>query len=134
MERASRIFGGLTAPQRPLTNEQIAVSAWPKAVGKRIAKYSRASKLVRTRLVVEVEDQTWQQNLYVMTHYVLKNVVRAIGPGIVEEIEFRVMPRRREPQRAMAATAALPLFDEADAIADPVLRSIYRESRRREIA
>jgi hypothetical protein len=40
------------------------------------------------------------------------------------------MPRRREPARATTAVPA-PLFDEADAIADPVLRGIYRASRKK---
>jgi len=46
----------------------------------------------------------------------------------VEDLEFRVVPRRREPQRAAQSAPAL-LADEADAIADPVLRGLYKASR-----
>jgi len=44
-----------------------------------------------------------------------------------------VVPRRREPQRAVAAVPAL-FADESDAIADPVLRSIYRAARKKALA
>lgn len=134
MERASRIIGGLNVRERPLSNEQLVLSAWPKAAGKQISAHARPAKLVRTRLVVEVEDRVWQQQLRTLQGFMLRNLERAIGPGIVEELEFRVVPRRREPQRAVAATGAGTLFDEADGIADPVLRRLYRSARERETA
>jgi hypothetical protein len=59
------------------------------------------------------------------------NLERAIGPGIVTDIEFRVLPRRREPQRALTLDLSLPVaqVDEADGIEDPVLRRLYKTSR-----
>jgi hypothetical protein len=132
MERASRIIGQMNVRERPLTTEQIVLSTWPRAVGKRIAQNTRAAKLVRTRLVVEVEDAVWQKNLFVLSRHILGNLERAVGPGLVDEVEFRILPRRREPQRA---ATAMPLFaDEADRIADPVLRDIYKAARRKETA
>jgi hypothetical protein len=50
---------------------------------------------------------------------------------VVDDLEFRIVPRRREPQRA---SEPLPLLDEADGIADPVLRGIYRASRKKALA
>ncbi|MDQ6679303.1 MAG: DUF721 domain-containing protein [Acidobacteriota bacterium] len=132
MERASRIIGKLNVPERPLTPEQVVLSAWPRAVGKRLAQNTRAAKLVRTRLVVEVEDAVWQRNLFTLSWQILANLVKHVGPGMVEDLEFRVVPRRREPQRAVAS---MPVFaDDADGIADPVLRQIYKSARRRETA
>ena len=52
------------------------------------------------------------------------------GGGLVEDLEFRIVPRRREARRAESAVPAL-FADEADGIADPVLRGIYRASRKR---
>jgi len=50
----------------------------------------------------------------------------------MEDLEIRVMPRRREPQREIRSAAPLlSAMDEADAIADPILRGIYRASRKR---
>lgn len=132
METASRIFGQMSTAARPITSEQVVLGAWPRAVGKKIAQNTRAAKLVRTRLVVEVEDAVWQKNLFGLSLHILKNVQRSVGPGLVDDIEFRVVPKRRQPHRA---SAAVPLLqDEADQIADPVLRDIYRASRRKALA
>jgi hypothetical protein len=58
----------------------------------------------------------------------VRNLERQLGPDVVEDLEFRVVPRRREPQRAARSAPALTA-DEADAIADPVLRGLYKASR-----
>ena len=130
MERASKLIRGLRLPGETLTAEELACAAWPLAAGQKIASRTRAAKLVRTRLVVEVEDHTWQRQLFALRHQVVVNIARHIGPGIVEEVEFRIVPPRREPQRATAAVPAL-FEDEADSIADPVLRGIFKASRKR---
>ncbi len=132
MERASRIIGNLPVAESPITPEQVVLSAWPRAVGKRLAQNARAVRLVRTRLVVEVEDQTWQRNLFTLSRHILSNLAKHVGPKIVDDLEFRVMPRRREPQRALHA---MPLLqDESDGIQDPGLRRLYVAARRRETA
>ena len=127
MERASSFVRKLSRGM--ITPEEMACAAWADAVGKRIATHTRAAKLVRTRLVVEVEDATWQRNLNSLSRYILHNLQKALGPGIVDDLEFRVMPRRREPERARASMPALR--DEADAISDPILRDLYKISRKK---
>jgi hypothetical protein len=128
MERLSKLISGLRLPGDMITPSDLACAAWPQAVGKRIAAHTRAAKLVRRRLVVEVEDRIWQQQLFVLSYHIVRNLERQLGPDIVEDLEFRVVPRRREPQRAVVSAAAVTA-DEADAIADPVLRGIYKASR-----
>ena len=129
MERASKLIRGLRLPGDMITEGDLACAAWPQAVGKRIAAHTRAAKLVRRRLVVEVEDQIWQRQLFVLSYHIVRNLERQLGPDVVEDLEFRVVPRRREPQRAAQST---PLTaDEADSIADPVLRGLYKASRTR---
>jgi len=130
MERASKLIRGLTLPGGTLSMEELACAAWADAVGKKIAGHTRAARLVRTRLVVEVEDHTWQRQLFSLTRQILRNLERGVGSGLVDDLEFRVVPRRREPQRAIEAVPALHA-DEADAIEDPLLRSIYRAARTR---
>jgi hypothetical protein len=131
MESISKIFGKLSDVDRPITPEQLVLSAWRSAVGKKIAARTRAAKLVRTRLVVEVEDQIWQRQLFVLSRQILANLETKLGPGLVDDLEFRVVPRRLEPQRATASQFSL---DEADHIADPVMRHIYKAARKKESA
>jgi hypothetical protein len=61
----------------------------------------------------------------------MANLEKSIGAGIVTDIEFRVLPRRREPQRAQTLELSAPpvAADDADEIQDPVLRRLYRSSR-----
>jgi hypothetical protein len=136
MDQASRIIARCQGVSDVIGVEQIACGSWKRAVGKNVAKHTRAMKLVRTTLVVEVEDEVWQRNLWKLRYQVLRNLEKAIGPEIVSDLEFRIMPPRREPQRETGERQALaPLYaDEADAIADPGLRRVYRNARRRETA
>ena len=130
MERASKVIRGLRLSGEVISAEEVACAAWPDAVGKKVAAHTRAAKLVRTRLVVEVEDATWQRQLFGLSRHILANLERSLGAGLVEDLEFRVVPRRREPQRAQQAMPAL-FADDADAIRDPVMRGIYKASRKR---
>lgn len=136
MEPACKLIRGLGLPGDTITPEELACAVWPAAVGKKIASHTRAAKLVRTRLVVEVEDATWQRQLNALSRHIVRNLEKRVGPGLIDDLEFRVVPRRREPVRATQSTPSTPgrLFDEADAIADPVLRGIYKASRARALA
>lgn len=131
MERASRVLGKLSLPQGTFTPEAMVCAAWASAVGKKIAAHARATKLVRTHLIVEVEDAIWQRQLFVLREQIRRKIDESIGAGVVDEIEFRVMPVRLGPQRARRTLASA---DEANGIADPVLRNLYRASRKRELA
>ena len=103
-------------------------------VGKRIAGHARATKLVREKLVIEVEDWTWHGNLRRMSEQILRKMEQSIGLGIVKELEFRVIPLKMGPKVAEASMRSFELGDEADGIADPGLRRIYRRKRDKEIA
>ena len=131
MERASKVLGKLNLPEGTVTPEALVCAAWAGAVGRKIAAHSRAVRLVRSRLVVEVEDAIWQRQLFVLRQQIQRKIDESVGASIVEEIEFRVAPPRLGPSRAQHSTART---DEADGIADPVLRNIYRASRKRELA
>ncbi len=131
MERASRFLGKLTGP---IDVDDLARAAWPLAVGKKVAARTRPARMVRTRLIVEVEDLVWKKQLFTLTRQILTNLERHLGQGIVEDLEFRVMPPRREPRRAEVAQPAIASPDEADQIADPVMRNMYKLARKRALA
>src|SRR5579871_6129947 len=107
MDRASQIIQQLDLPGDTISSEELACAAWPQAVGKKVASHTRAAKLVRTRLVVEVGDAVWQRQLFSLTGAILKNLEKSLGSGLVDDLEFRVVARRREPQRAVAAAQGL---------------------------
>ncbi len=130
MERASKFIRQLGLPADAISADELACAAWPEAVGKKIAAHTRAAKLVRNRLVIEVEDTVWQKQLFTLSPLIVRNLAKILGPGMVEETYFRIVPRRREPQRATQSVSGL-FADEAESIEDPVMRGIYRASRNR---
>ena len=133
MERAARVLGNQTSKQKIVSDKQLALSAWPSAVGKRIAGRTRAVDLVRSRLVVDVEDAVWQRQLFGLRGQIMANLRKILGREIVTEMEFRVAVPKRAPQRAISHGDTLPV-DEADAISDPVFRLLYKVSRRKSTA
>lgn len=130
MEPASKLIAGLKVPGEAISAEEVACAAWPRAVGRKVAQHTRAARLVRTRLVVEVEDAVWQRQLFGLRGFILRNLEKGLGGGVVDDLEFRVVPRRRDAQRAAQAIPGAAA-DEASGIEDPVLRSIYRAARKR---
>ena len=98
MERAGRLIGKLKLDVDD--PELRARAAWKVAAGKKIAEHTRAVALVRGSLVVEVEDQVWQRQLKTLSGFLLRNLEKALGEAMVTDIDFRPMPKRREPQRA----------------------------------
>ena len=132
MQRASTFIRGLSLPGETVDAEGLARAAWPQAVGAKIASHTRPARMVRTRLIVEVEDSTWQRQLFALTGQILANLEKRLGQGIVEDLEFRIVPRRRGPQRAEQAAATSA--DEAESIADPILRGIYKAARKKALA
>ena len=134
MQQASRFIANLSGLRESCDAGDIVCAAGTRAVGKKVAAHSRATKLVRDKLVVEVEDWLWQRNLMGLSRQILKNLEQAIGPGIVADVEFRIMPPRRGPALAEASIQAFALTDEANGIVDPGLRRIYRRKRNKEIA
>ena len=133
MDQASRIIAQWTGVSDVISHERIACGAWKKAVGKTIALRTRALKLVRTTLVVEVEDEMWRKNLWSLRYQILRNLEKAVGSEIVTGIELRVMPPRFGPQRE-ESSAVEASVDEAESILDPGLRRLYKAARRRETA
>jgi len=77
-----------------------------------------------------VADKIWQRQLFSLTPHILANLDKTLGRGLVEDLEFRIVPRRREPVLARQAAPAL-LPDDADAIADPLMRRLYKLSRQK---
>jgi predicted nucleic acid-binding Zn ribbon protein len=130
MERASKFIRTMRLPEGSISAEELACAAWAQAVGKKIASHTRAAKLVRNRLVVEVEDAVWQRQLFTLQPLIIRSLTKILGPGLVEDMHFAIVPRRREPQRATEAAPGL-FADDANAIEDPVMRGIFVASRKR---
>jgi predicted nucleic acid-binding Zn ribbon protein len=131
MERAGKTISRLRG-MSGLPAEDLARSAWPSAVGPRIAAHAAAVALVRTKLVVEVADSVWQKQLWQLRGPILAKLGELLGAEMVTELEFRIGVPRRPPARSQEPFPGAA--SEADGIGDPLLRRIYIESRKKAIS
>src|SRR4051794_33532585 len=131
MERAGRVVSKLRLASCGVTEEQMATAAWSVAVGNTIARRTSVIALVRTRLVIAVEDKVWQRQLFTLRGQILTRLDEALGKKLVEELEFRISVAPRKP--VQTAETPMTSADEADGIRDPVLRGIYKSARRKAI-
>lgn len=133
MERAGRLIGKLKLTASAVSPEELAKAAWAAAVGKKIAAHSAAVSLVRGCLLVEVEDAVWQRQLTTLRGQIVGRLQEITGPEMVREVAFRPMIPRRMPQRAETARPQdfQLTADDADSIADPILRRLYKTSRKK---
>ena len=131
MQRVSRLFAELDFPEKLDEDEVRARAAWKRAAGEKVAKYTRVIGLVRGSLVVEVSDKVWQQQLTPLRHFLVSNLARELGAGVVSDIDFRPLPKKRPPQRAMTTgvgTAQRKGVMRVEGIEDPVLGLLYQRS------
>jgi predicted nucleic acid-binding Zn ribbon protein len=130
MERAGRLIRKMNLPPQLADAETRVRAAWPAAAGRVIASHTQARALVRSTLIVEVEDHVWQNQLSTLRHFLLRNLAKELDEALVTEIDFRPMrfsqaTPRRAPQRAASARN-----DGTAGIGDPVLGLLYEKSRR----
>jgi hypothetical protein len=134
MERAGRLIGKLGTARDALGADRLARAAWRAAVGVRIDARTRIAGLADDKLIVEVEDDVWRRNLHGLRRQILANLKDLLGEATPRGIEFRTGTPRRPPAREESVAAKAPVKavqDEADRIADPVLRRIFLASRRK---
>jgi hypothetical protein len=139
MERAAHLIQKNKLSKKVFSEEDLTRAVWPAAVGKAIAAHTSRLTLVRSTLVVEVEDAIWQKQLFTLRGQILARLHRVTGSTtLVEDLEFRIALKRRQPQRAETrqspATQTSHPYDEADSIQDAVLKKVYRLSRKKATA
>jgi hypothetical protein len=144
MGELKRVAELLKPIQDNVSHETLARAAWRNAVGSKIAAHTRVTRLVRGKLIVEVEDQIWKHQLEKLQHSILQNLSK-VGAEI-DGLEFRPMPARAFRNARVPAVADPPykskigdaailqaaedVASEADFVADPVLRALYKEAKR----
>ena len=136
MERAVRLIKKNKFSRQIINDDDIVRGLWPTAVGKAIARHTGKMMMVRSTLVVEVEDAIWQRQLFCLSKQILDQVQKLMGSTSIQEIEFRIGIPRRQPQRAEALHpfTLQHSSDGVDGIQDAVLKKVYRLSRKRATA
>ena len=112
----------------------LVVSSWRAVAGELVAERTRAVEYVDGRLIVAVEDRTWQRHLEELAPQLLAKLNSITGHGSVKFIEFRIdanltrrsVNGRRASVRPIRLTAELK--HAADSIEDAALRKNFLEA------
>ena len=70
-----------------------AVEEWPRLVGTRIARHTRAVGFRAGTLRVEVEGSAWMHELSYLKHELIRKINRELGADRVRDVRF-VVPRK----------------------------------------
>lgn len=81
--------------------EQRAVVEWSEIVGAKVAENSRALRIERGRLVVEVRSSVWAQELSLMRRTIQQKINDRLGERAVSNLHFVV--RGKEPHDPSAS-------------------------------
>jgi predicted nucleic acid-binding Zn ribbon protein len=68
--------------------EQRAVVDWKEIVGEKVASHSRAIRVDRGRLFVEVDSSVWAQELSLMKRRILRQVNVKAGERVIDNVHF----------------------------------------------
>ncbi|MBV9304164.1 MAG: DUF721 domain-containing protein [Acidobacteriaceae bacterium] len=99
MERVARLVKNAKFTGKFFADEDLARAIWPAAVGKAISSHTSRITLVRSKLVVEVEDTIWQQQLYRLSAQIMERLRKITGTDRIQELEFRITVPRIQAHR-----------------------------------
>jgi predicted nucleic acid-binding Zn ribbon protein len=68
--------------------EEGAVAFWEEIVGESIAKNTKAVKIYRGELLVEVKSAAWKQQIQMMKRQIISKINQRLGKGTVKQIRF----------------------------------------------
>ena len=116
-------------------------AAWRRTAGDLISARTSPVAFVEGRLVVAVEDRTWQRHLEELAPQFLAKLNGKFGPGKVKFIEFRIEPDLINGRPAIGSgavkLAVVPderLAAAADKIVDVHLRKSFLDAAMAQIA
>jgi len=69
--------------------QENAVVRWEEIVGEKIAKASKAVKIDRGTLLIEVKSCAWKQQIQMLKPDIMKKLNTQLGADIVKDIRFR---------------------------------------------
>ncbi|MBK6723256.1 MAG: DUF721 domain-containing protein [Acidobacteria bacterium] len=114
-----RVFGTIPVVLSGLglndsATEAVVFVAWRQTAGEMLSERTSPVEFFESRLVIAVEDRTWQRHLEDLAPQMLAQLNGKLGQGTVKFIEFRIAPaslaeakengreirkqRRREPR------------------------------------
>lgn len=135
-----RVFGTIPAVLSGLgvndnAAEAVVFVAWRQTAGDLLSERTSPVEFFENRLVIAVEDRTWQRHLEDLAPQMIAKLNGTLGQDTVKFIEFRIAPdslaeaRTKRARHAKSSKARDPiapsLVNAANNIADPSLRESF---------
>lgn len=135
-----RVFGTIPVVLSGLglndsATEAVVFVAWRQTAGEMLSERTSPVEFFESRLVIAVEDRTWQRHLEDLAPQMLAQLNGKLGQGTVKFIEFRIAPaslaeaKRKRARNTKAANTRAPiapsLVNAANDIADESLRKSF---------
>ena len=87
-----KVLRKMEADPRPSREEMDEV--WQRAAGKEAARSSWPRRLVRGRLIVEVENSGWMYTLHRQKTELLQKLIELLGQTRIQSLSFRIGERK----------------------------------------
>lgn len=112
-------------PHDTIADEALTFAAWSQCAGEMLRERTVPISFEKKRLVIAVEDKTWQRHLEDLSPTMIAKINSTLGYGTVTFIEFRIdkkaVAARHAIEKAMTKTVSpvsKDLENAANAIAD----------------
>lgn len=132
-----QLFGAIpqvlsAIPHDTIADEALVFAAWSQCAGEMLRERTVTLSFERKRLVIAVEDKTWQRHLEDLSPTMLAKLNSTLGHGTVTFIEFRIdkkaVTARQTAEKAEAKDVppvSKDLEQAANAIADEGFRENF---------
>lgn len=87
-----KVLQKLSSHPRP--SREAIDKVWRRLVGKQAAHYSWPRRLVRGRLIVEVENSGWMFTLNQKRVELLHELIQSMGKDVIQSLSFRIGERK----------------------------------------
>lgn len=103
--------------------EALVFAAWKRTAGELLSERTAAVEFAEARLVVAVQDITWQRHLEDLAPQMLARLNGKLGEGAVKFIEFRIDPlaiASRTPLEIKPADSSYLIPNSVEAAAEQI--------------
>ena len=118
-------------PHDTIADGALVFAAWSQCAGEMLRERTAPRSFEKKRLVIAVEDKTWQRHLEDLSPTMLAKINSTLGYGTVTFIEFRIdkkaVAARKTAEKAMIKTVP-PVSKELETAANAIADERFREN------
>lgn len=131
-----QIFGAIpqllsSIPHDTIADEALVFAGWSRCAGEMLRERTEPVSFEKKRLVIAVEDKTWQRHLEHLSATMLAKINSTLGHGTVTFIEFRIDKKAvaaRHAAEKVAIKTVPPVSKDLENAANAIADEGFREN------